>query len=606
MSAACSAPSFEVQVERNVMMPLRDGVRLATDLYFPARGGQRVAGEFPVVLIRTPYDKLGHNGEGMFYAERGYVAAMQDVRGRYESEGEFYAFAHEGPDGYDTVAWLAAQPWCNGRVGTFGQSYEAAVQSALASLNPPHLAAMIVAYGPSSYYHSSMRHNGALEMRFLTYAFSMASTSHEARQDANVKAALDDAVARLWDWVKTYPIRAGESPLRLAPSYERWCLDLITKAAYDEYWQQPGYGPQPWYDQHADVPTLYVGGWYDTYTRATVENYTELSRRQQTPVHLLMGPWHHGGVGVPAAGDLSFRPDGGLAHYESTRLQWFDRFLKELPGAEVSAQPVRYFVMGGGEGLQEASAAIEHGGEWRHADAWPPEGVTPTPYYFHAEGTLAPAPPTDEAAPTRYLFDPRDPVPTIGGHLSAIAIPPGGFDQRHDPRFPFTQGTLPLSARQDVLCFMTEALPEDVLIAGPVSVRLWVATDGRDTDFTAKLVDVYPPGPNHPDGAAINLTDSICRLRFRNGFEAEELAEPGEVYELEFELYPNANRFVKGHRIRVDISSSNYPRFDVNPNTGGPIGVERRLRVAENSLYHDRERPSCLVLPVLAGQDGLT
>jgi len=598
VSSACSAPSYEVIVERNVMVPLRDGVRLATDLYFPARDGRRAEGPFPVVLIRTPYDKLGHAGEGNFYAQRGYVAAMQDVRGRYESEGEFYAFAHEGPDGYDTVEWLATQPWCTGRVGTFGQSYEAAVQSALASLNPPHLAAMIPTFGPSSYYHSSMRHNGALEMRFFCYAFTMLTTSHEARADANVKAAADEAMAHLWDWVKAYPIRAGASPLRLSPTYERWCLDLLTEVCYGDYWKQPGYGPRPWYDQHADVPTLYVGGWYDTYTRATVENYEELSRRQSAPVHLLMGPWHHGGVGQPVAGDLSFRPDGGLAHYESTRLQWFDRFLKDLPGAEVSAHPVRYFLMGGGEGLREVSAAIEHGGQWCDADSWPPPGVTPTPFYFHANGRLSPTAPAGDDEPTRYLFDPRDPVPTIGGHLSAIPIPPGGFDQRNDSRFPFTKGALPLSARQDVLCFMTEPLEEDLVIAGPLTVKLWVATDGPDTDFTAKLMDVYPPGPHHPDGAAINLTDSICRLRFRNGFEAEELAEPGTIYELEFQLYPSANRFVQGHRLRVDISSSNYPRFDVNPNTGGPLGVERRLRVAENTLYHDRSHPSHIVLPV--------
>jgi len=597
-SPACSAPAFEVQIERNVMMPLRDGVRLATDLYFPAHEGKRVEGEFPVALIRTPYEKTGHTAEGNFYAERGYIAAMQDVRGRYQSEGDFYAFAHEGPDGYDTVEWLAAQPWCNGRVGTFGQSYEAAVQSALASLNPPHLAAMIPTFGPSSYYHSSMRHNGALEMRFFCYAFTMASTSHEALGDANIKAALNETLTSLWDWVKAYPIRAGETPLRLAPMYERWCLDLITEACYTDYWRQPGYGPRPWYDQHADVPTLYIGGWYDTYTRSTVENFRELSRRQRAPVHLMMGPWHHGGVGVPAAGDLSFRPDGGLTHHESTRLQWFDRFLKDLPGAEVPTHPVRYFIMGGGEGLQETSGAIEHGGQWRECDSWPPPGTTLTPFYFHADGTLAPEPPTDATEPTRYLFDPRDPVPTIGGNLSAIPIPPGGYDQRNDPLFPFTKGHLPLSARQDVLCFRTEPLAEDVVIAGPLTVKLWVATDGPDTDFTAKLIDVYPPGPNHPAGAAINLTDSICRLRFRNGFETEELAEPGVVYELQFEMYPNANRFVQGHRIRVDISSSNYPRFDVNPNTGGPIGVERRLRVAENCLYHDEERPSCIVLPV--------
>lgn len=599
MDITCSAPAFEALVERDVMMPLRDGVLLATDIYRPARNGVAVAGEFPVILTRTPYDKSGHHATGCFYAERGYIAAMQDVRGRYVSEGEFYAFAHEGPDGYDTVEWLAQQPWCNGRIGTCGASYEAAVQSALASLNPPHLAAMIPTYGPSSYYHHSMRQNGALEQRFLCYAFSMLTTSREAMADANIKAAADEAAANIWDWVRTAPVREGNSPLRLVPSYERWCLDLLTRVVYDEYWQQPGYGPRPWYDQHADVPTLYIGGWYDTYTRATIENFTALSRRQQSPLRLLMGPWHHGGVGVPEAGDVSFRPDGGLTHHETLRLQWFDRFLKDLPTGVDEGRPVRYFLMGGGEGLTAKSRAIEHGGVWHETETWPPPGVEPRPFYFHADGTLSVQAPAEGEALTCYLFDPNDPVPTIGGNLSAIPVPPGGYDQRNDPRFPFTKGTLPLSARQDVLSFVTEPLAEDVILAGPVVVKLWVSTDGLDTDFTAKLIDVYPPGPFYPAGCALNLTDSIMRLRFRNGFEREELAEPGEVHELTFEPYPTANRFVRGHQIRVDISSSNYPRFDVNPNTGGALGQDRRLRVAENTLYHDASRPSQIVLPVL-------
>ena len=194
--------SYEVRVERNVMMPLRDGVRLATDIYCPSVNGQRASGRFPVVLIRTPYDKTAKAGIGKYYAERGYVAAMQDVRGRYASEGTFYPFAHEAPDGYDAVEWLAAQPWCDGKVGTFGQSYEAAVQSALATLNPPHLAAMIVTYGPSSYFHSSMRHNGVLELRFVAYAFTMAATSKEAMADPNTRAALDEACANIWDWLR--------------------------------------------------------------------------------------------------------------------------------------------------------------------------------------------------------------------------------------------------------------------------------------------------------------------------------------------------------------------------------------------------------------------
>ncbi|MGD9494937.1 MAG: CocE/NonD family hydrolase [Armatimonadota bacterium] len=598
--AHLAATSEGPVVERDVMVPMRDGVRLATDLYFPAPDGRRGREPLPVILTRTPYDKRNHALIGERCAAQGYVFAAQDVRGRYRSEGGFYPFAHEAPDGYDAVEWLAAQPWCNGKVGTMGQSYEAAVQSALACLRPPHLAAMVITYGPASFFHSSMRHNGVLELRFFVYAFLMASTSKEAQADPTIKAALDAAYADIWAWVEAGPIHRGSSPLRLVPACEQWLLDVLTRVTYDDYWRQPGYGPRPWYDQHADVPTLYVGGWYDTYPRSTVENFVALSGRQRQPVYMLMGPWHHGGAGQPQAGDLSFEPEGGLPDYLGMRLGWFDHFLKGMPGGLEQSRPVRYFVMGGGPGLQAGSRVIRHGGRWCEADAWPPQGCTPTPFYLHADGGLRTDPPHDEPAPTTWTFDPSRPVPTIGGNLSAIPIPAGGFDQRNDERFPFSHGRLPLSARQDVLCFATEPLVADLEIAGPVRVRLWVSTDAPDTDFTAKLIDVYPPAPGHPDGCALNLTDSIARLRFRNGYEREELATPGEVYELQFELYPTANRFVAGHRIRVDISSSNYPRFELNPNTGGPLGADRRRRVAENSLHHSASRPSQIILPVMA------
>ena len=305
------------------------------------------------------------------------------------------------------------------------------------------------------------------------------------------------------------------------------------------------------------------------------------------------------GVGVPKAGDCSFLPEGGLANHEATRLQWFDHTLKGLASGAEGLPAVQYFVMGGGEGLASTGKTILHGGRWKSATEWPPAGSQPVSYCLHSQGLLSEVVPEGAPTSTSFTFDPTRPMPTIGGHLSAIPVEAGGFDQRNDPRFPTAEGTLPLSARPDVLCFTTEPLEDDIEVSGPVVVRLWVSSDAPDTDFTAKLIDVYPPGGAYPDGCALNLTDSICRLRFRNGFEDEELAVPGEVYELEFELYPTANLFVKGHRIRVDISSSNYPRFELNPNTGGPLGIERRMRTAENSVYHSAEHPSQIVLSVM-------
>ncbi|OGV83507.1 MAG: hypothetical protein A3K18_07735 [Lentisphaerae bacterium RIFOXYA12_64_32] len=595
-----SAPEYDVILAPNVRAPLHDGVKLATDIYLPARGCDRVPGRFPALLIRTPYNKEGSRGVGEFYARRGYVLAAQDVRGRYQSEGEFYGFRDEGPDGYDAVEWVAAQSWCDGKVGTFGASYCAAVQSALASFNPPHLAAMIVQFGPSSYFHSAMRQNGALEMRFLVYAFSMAASSKEALADPVLRQALEHASAHVWDYLHAGPIRKGTTPLRLVPSYEQWAIDLQTHVTYDEHWKHAGFGPRPHYDRHADVPTLYIGGWYDTYTRSTVENFIALRARQKRPVHLLMGPWTHGGAGVPEAGDLSFLPDGGARWEPDIQLPWFDQWLKGRDTGRAAAAPVRYFVMGAGTEPVAADTVVRCGGEWREAQAWPPAGTTLKPFFLHPDSTLrTTAPAAGADSETTFLFDPANPVPTIGGNLSAMPLPAGGFDQRGDRRFPGGVLDLPLSARADVLSFVTEPLEADLEIVGPVRAQLFVSSTAPDTDFTAKLIDVWPTTRDRPTGAAIGITDSIGRLRFRDGYESEKLATPGEICELSFELYPTACRFRKGHRIRVDISSSNYPRFDLNPNTGGPLGQDLRRRTAENTVHHSAKHPSCLVLSVV-------
>ena len=597
-----SYQQYDAICQSNVMIPMRDGVRLATDIYLPALNGQPASGKFPIILERTPYDKAGSGNvtNGTYYARRGYVCAIQDVRGRFVSEGEWYPFAKEAPDGYDTVEWLAAQEWSDGQIGTMGASYSGSDQSALATLNPPHLSTMIVAVGASNYYHCSMRQNGALEQRFMIYAFRMATTSKEAFADPNIKAAVDRAFANVGEWVSRAPLKKGTSPLRMLPNYEQWVLDLFMHGEYDDYWKQRGYAISQYYEEHADVPTLYLGGWYDSYARATCENYTALSKMKKSRQVLMMGPWTHGGWGVTNAGDVDFG-NHSFINYNDLRLAWFDHFLKGMHTEVSDWSRVKIFVMGTGEGIPNYQGRLHHSGYWRDEQDFPLPDTQFKPYYLHADGDLCTTLPSTDEPTSRFSFDPRDPVPTIGGGISAAdpIMGAGAFDQRGNSRFFGCQDTLPLNARSDVLTFQTPPLESDVEITGPITVKLHASSSARDTDFTAKLIDVCPLSDDYPDGLAINLTDSIIRARYRNGWDTPELLEPGKVYEFVFELYPTSNVFKKGHRIRLDISSSNWPRFDVNPNTGGDLGVERRLEIAEQTIYHESEHPSHVVLPII-------
>lgn len=373
---------YDSLVQENVMVTMRDGVRLATDIYLPAMDGKAVAGKFPVILERTPYDKHRPDlvANGQYFARRGYVCAVQDVRGRFASEGEWYAFAKEAPDGYDTVEWLGAQPWSDGQVGTMGASYAGSDQSALATLNPAHLKSMVVAVGASNYFNASMRQNGALEFRFQIYVFRMATTAKECLADPALKAVMDEALARIGEWVGRAPLRKGASPLRHLPSYEQWALDILTRGEYDEYWMQRGYAINEYYREHADVATLYLGGWYDSYARATCENYVALSKIKRSPQRLLMGPWTHGGWPNSFAGDVDFGLHSMLDDYNDLRCAWFDWTLKGLETMFTHAKPVRIFVMGGGRGGRTtagASSTTAPGGRSRPGP-FPTRGTRPT------------------------------------------------------------------------------------------------------------------------------------------------------------------------------------------------------------------------------------
>lgn len=598
-----------VGVVRNVGVPARDGVRLGTDIYLPARPEGVALDRRPAILERTPYGKhaAGFVVAARALADAGYAVVLQDVRGRYASEGQFYPFGDEGPDGHDAVSWVREQPWCDGQVATMGVSYDACTQMAAAATNPPGLAAQVVAQGPFNYHTGAMRQGGALEQRFYAYTFGMAASSREAHADAGLRAALEEGGRAIGDWLARAPIRPGATPLARIPSYESWVRDLYTHGSYDEYWMRPGYTVEPFLDGHADVPTIFLGSWYDSYAWNTSTSFAELAKRKTGPYKLIMGPWLHGMFDIDVSGDIGFGDHAPLG-YASLLKRWFDATLNGEDNGMLDESPVKIFVMGGGSGRRRIDGRLDHGGQWRAENEWPLARTAYTSYFIHSDGTLATEPPAhdsgEQGASTTYRFDPERPVPTVGGCISAAEalMPPGGFDQRASAGVHRSADDLPLAARPDVLVFQTAPLVDDVEVTGHLEVRLYVSSDCPDTDFTAKLIDVYPPSPDYPNGYALNIQDGIQRMRFREDRSREAMMTPGEIYEVTIRLYPTSNLFARNHRIRLDISSSNYPRFDVNPNTGDPLGTHRRHRVAENTVWHSAGRSSHVVLPIVPYQ----
>ncbi|WP_423747459.1 CocE/NonD family hydrolase (plasmid) [Haladaptatus sp. SPP-AMP-3] len=622
-----SDPSFEVHTKLDVMVEMRDGVELATDVYRPAKDGAVLDEPKPALLSRTPYNKRGEmTRHGEWFAKRGYVVAIQDCRGRFNSEGTFEMFVDEPEDGYDTVEWLANEEYCNGRVGTVGSSYGAWVQSALATQNPPHLEAMFVNQGPANGRKATLRHHGAFELRWLCWAFTLGGGfAKRALRNSALQEHLANVDVR--DVLSGGPVKRGQSALKHLPEYEEWLFDMLTTgSASDERWSSPGINFESYYEEMADVPTVYSGAWYDSYTIGTCNNFEALSDLKSSDQFLLVGPWTHGWNEYPLSswnktysGEIEFG-DRSFRDYQETRLRFFEHYLK---GRDTWHEPpVRYFRMGTGDGTRCAGDRLLHGGEWATAEEWPLPDARPTKFFAQPDGSLTRTEPTVRSAQTTYSFNPRDPVPTIGGNCSSyvtyeqrdesiLEYPleerylvnitgSGGYDQRtRASTFGADPPYGPLERRDDVVVFRTEKLETDLEIVGPVRVRLYASSTAPDTDFTAKLIDEYPPTEDFTDGFALNLTDSICRARYRGHRAEPALIEPGEVYEYELELYPTANVFKEGHRIRVDISSSNFPRYDVNANTGGGLYDGRRFEVADNTLYHDRERPTHIELPVL-------
>jgi len=617
----------EIKVLQDVMVEMRDGVRLAADIYFPvAWEERRDDNSWPVLLERTPYNKLGLNRSekskanpqpkprpeiAREFAANGYVVVMQDCRGRYHSEGTFSKYLNEAEDGFDTMAWVVEQPWCNGKIGTFGVSYGAHTQIAAACLKPPGLASMFLDSGGfASAYHGGIRRGGAFEMKQVTWAHRHALLSPETETDPARKRALEDV--NLNDWFHKMPWTPGNSPLSAAPEYEAYLFEQWQNGEYTDYWKRLGISAIDHYHQIPDVPVMILNSWYDPYVGTSITNFLGLKKSKRSPVFLTMGPWTHGQRSISFSGDVDFGEDAVFEthfgkSYIDYRIEWFDWCLKgKTSGQFQQDEPVNLFVMGGGAGSANLDDRLIHGGEWKKFSSWPIPQANNEPLYFRQNGELSRNRPASHEAMQTILYDPLMPTPSIGGSVTSgePLMEGGAFDQREQDRFfgCYHPGR-DLKERPDTLSFETQPLSADVTVSGPVTATLWVASDCVDTDFVVKLIDVHPASEAFPDGFAMNITDGILRARYRNGGEKSELMRPGEVYKIEVELFASANTFKKGHRIRVDIASCNYPQFDFNPNTGEPEGAWTTTIRARNKVFMDINRPSHITLPILSAED---
>ena len=485
-----------------------------------------------------------------------------------------------------------------------GTSYVGGTQHAMAMEKPPNLVTVIPVDAMSNLGYASMRNGGAFELRFWNWIYSIAGPrgSRQARDPATAQA-LREMMDNRRHYLLNLPLRRGTTPLKLIPEYEDWLVDAMKNGANGPFWEQNNIIDFP--VRYKDIPVYLVGGWYDSWGSNSTANYRVLSKTIQGPVYLIMGPWIHGRQGESAHGQVSFGSGAAIADPLAWRLEWYDHWLKGKKTAVGNVEPfktkVRIFVMGGGDERKDQNGFKKHGGSWRDEKEWPLTRTRYTKYYLHTGGALSTNSAKPGAEPTTYTFDPRNPVPTIGGNISSNGgiLLQGAWDQKGGPHIWNGQTPIPLSARNDVLVFQTDPLSQDLEVTGEIEVKLWASSSALDTDFTAKLIDVHPPNEDYPGGFDMNIGDGIIRARFRDSINEERLMEPKTVYEFTIKLYPSSNIFQKGHRIRVDISSSNFPRFDVNLNTGEPLNDHRRMVDARNTIYHDAGRPSHIVLPVI-------
>ena len=578
--AALSKPQYETIHEKNCEVPMRDGTILRANVTRPVPEGR-----YPVLIERTPYNKEGGSEVGVgspeFFAQRGYAVIIQDVRGRFASEGEFYPFRDDGAglnrDGYDTVEWAAAQPFSDGNVGMIGGSYSGATQYRNALSRPPHLRALYVRESSADYYQEWVYRSGAFELGFsLGWAHTVTSTNLAhlvaGAELARQQGLLEKVKEEMDDWYGRLPL----FPCPFLEGLSDWHNIWLEHPEDGPYWWQ--LNVEKFHDQ-VETPIYHLGGWFDIFLGGTLKNYMGLKQRARTArarksQKLIIGPWVHGpsNIASQSAGEFDFGPDAGQ-DFNRLRQPWFDHWLKGLDTGVMEEPPVRIFVMGRNQ--------------WRDEVDWPLPDTRYANYYLHGgksgsidslnDGTLAVEPPGGSEDPDSFLYDPADPVPTRGGNT--LGLPGGVFDQRE------------VDAR--CLTFTSEPLREELEVTGPVKAVIYGMSSAPDTDWVVRLLDV------HPDGYARNLCDGILRARYRNSFQYPELLDPGKVYSFEIDLWATSNVFLPGHRIRVSVTSSCFPRFDRNLNTGGPIHQEASGQVAINTVLHDALRPSHVVLPVI-------
>ena len=581
---------------------MRDGVLLATEVYRPAGRGP-----LPVILQRTPYNRRSpapgtdcDSPTGQYFAERGYVLLNQDVRGRYRSGGEFDAMRQEADDGYDAVEWAAAQAWSNGKVGMIGGSYVGLTQWQAAIRQPPHLVAIAPHYSSSDYHHGWTYQGGALDLWFAMSWISqtLAPDTLQRRLEAeglSPEQVTEDVAAfvakgreqLLADWLWRVPLKdfgVFQRNDNIAAYFDEW----LERPRYDDYWAALDLETKY---PRVQVPALVTGGWYDIFQTGTVRNFQGMRARggsdtARAGTKLIVRALCHACPADTTAGEVDFGPDNAL-DLNATWARWFDYWLKGIDNGVRDDPPVRIFVM------VPPDTGTTGDGFWITADAFPPRDVVDTRFYLHSggnantsggDGVLTRGSPdgSSEVSVDEYVYDPHDPVPTVGGNMCCRddMLASGAFDQRD------------VEQRDDVLVYSTVPLEEDVTVIGLVRVELWAASSAPDTDFTAKLVDV------HVDGYAQNVSEGIVRARYRSSNEEPSWITPGAVHDYTIDLGHTATVFREGHRIRLEISSSNFPHFDRNPNTATVFGEGRRLAAASQQVWHDQEHPSQLLLQV--------